>query len=231
MAEINISPTCYDNFVVGGTGFTEVGGNPVSATVEMKGIDGAYLLPRMTNAQMNALDNADSTVTSGMQVYNTEVQSVMTYIAGSGWVVSASNGFLQRNLILDGADVNGMFDIPFLLLAAPPFNHIISILNCTLSAKIAADWTGGGDIRIQYGDEPAGVLAVSGTIDKEILALDANLSSQLQKELGTYNVTEDSSGLVAEGIYITNDTGMFNGGVGSQLNIQIIYRLIDIGMP
>lgn len=229
MAEINTSPTCYDNLVVGGQNFTEVAGDPVSATVEIKGTDGAYLLPTMSQQQMNNLDNEDSTVTNGLQVYNSDVRGVMTYVDGFGWILPASNGILEVNIQLQENDVNEMFTTPFELIPDPGENFIVSILSCNLVADLDDDWTDGGDIFIQYGTAGP-ILAVKNPINTDLLATtaDGNLN---EKQLGVYDVIYDTDALAGKGIYITNDDETFNGGAGSILFVNITYRLVDLRMP
>ncbi len=94
---VSTTPTALDHLVVGGTGSThtlnpaETDTLPVSATFEVKGTAGGSLLPRLTTGEKEALDNSSSTVIGGLQVYDTTLNAVSTYIDGiDGWVSASS---------------------------------------------------------------------------------------------------------------------------------------------
>jgi len=65
---------------------TKVGGLPVSALVEFQSTHGALLIPRMTTAEKNALNNSVSAVSNGMMVYDTDLEAFSFYENGA-WVV------------------------------------------------------------------------------------------------------------------------------------------------
>lgn len=58
---------------------------PVSAILELQSTTGALLVPRMTTAQRNAMDNTTSTVADGMLIYNT-TDNEFNFYEGSTWV-------------------------------------------------------------------------------------------------------------------------------------------------
>src|SRR5579859_3288396 len=68
---------------------TQVGGRNVSACVEIQSTDGAFLLPRMTTVQRDAV----AVPTNGMMIYNTTTNEINSYengvwgAAGGGDVV------------------------------------------------------------------------------------------------------------------------------------------------
>jgi len=76
---------------------TIVGGAPVSTVLELQSTTGAFLLPRMTSTQRDAL----VTITNGMMIYNTTTSLIQGYEGGSwsgtgpGTVTSVS-GTLNR---------------------------------------------------------------------------------------------------------------------------------------
>lgn len=59
---------------------------PLSSTLEVGGTDGGFSLPRLTTAQKNALDGTEKTIRGGVQVFDTTLSTVSTYIdAVEGW--------------------------------------------------------------------------------------------------------------------------------------------------
>lgn len=63
------------------TNHMTIGASPVNpdAALEIKSVDGALLLPRMTTAQRNALNPSE-----GMVIYNTDVQKFQGFVGDSG---------------------------------------------------------------------------------------------------------------------------------------------------
>lgn len=98
MVAIITPPTALDRLVVGGSGSTyalnPAGTDtlPVSARFEVKGTDGGSLLPRLTTAEKDQLDNTNSTVIGGLQVYDTTLNTISTYFDNiDDWVNFSSD--------------------------------------------------------------------------------------------------------------------------------------------
>lgn len=66
---------------------TTIGGQTVDAALEIQSTDGGLLIPRMTDAQMNAL-----TVVNGMLIYNSTFNQMYVFTGGSWTVVAAGAG-------------------------------------------------------------------------------------------------------------------------------------------
>jgi hypothetical protein len=68
-------------------GLTKVGGRPVSVCLELQSTEGAFLLPRMTEDQRDALN-----ATPGMQIYNLDAGVINTFDSTNNWVVPTGTG-------------------------------------------------------------------------------------------------------------------------------------------
>lgn len=79
---------------------TKVNGVTVAAALELKTTSGAFLLPRLTTAQQNAL----TPVIDGMMIYNTDNAVVTAYENGS-WVPVGSGGSGSITSITQGANI------------------------------------------------------------------------------------------------------------------------------
>ncbi len=83
---------------------TQVGGNNVSACLEIQSTDGAFLLPRMTTVQRDAI----AVPSNGMMIYNTTTNTINAYEngawgAGGGGDVSGPGGSTNDALaVFDG---------------------------------------------------------------------------------------------------------------------------------
>ncbi len=86
------------------------GGNTVTAAVEIQSTTGGLLFPRMTNAQMLAID----VPLNGMEVFNTDYDAKFIYV--NGWTPSA---LITNTFILSSAQLKALHGTPITLLAAP----------------------------------------------------------------------------------------------------------------
>lgn len=125
MALNNTAPTTYTTSVLIGdtvatTGSSNDGipimsvdgnGNTISAALELQSIEGGFVPPRMTNAQMLGID----VPIAGMQVFNSTFNSFYVYISGA-W---APQSVISTSVTLTSAQLKALHGTPVTLLAAP----------------------------------------------------------------------------------------------------------------
>lgn len=207
---------------------------PVSASFEVTGTEGALLLPRLTTDQMNALDNTNSTVAAGMQVYNTDENAVMDYIYTNQWVKETqSEQFLEARHTLSYLNVRAMRNTPIQLIAAPNADEIISIQQMSFYFHAVEStpvlFTLGGNITVSYGAAPtAPLLAVVKAIDNTIAStvITTNSNPSVTINWGVENTLLAKVGTRGLGVYISNLTQPFQEGFGLQVRINIIYNIV-----
>lgn len=90
---------------------TTVNGNTVSAALEIQSTEGGFLPPRMTLAQMAAID----VPSTGMQVFVTDNNSTYVY-TGAAW---APQNVISTSFTLSAAQLKALRGTPVTLLAAP----------------------------------------------------------------------------------------------------------------
>ncbi len=218
---------------------------PVSATFEVTGTTGALLLPRLTTDQINGtidipslLDNENSTITPGMQVYDTDQNEVLDYTP-NGWVAeTTTEGFLVATHEFDNFDIQQMFGAPRLLIAAPAANQIISIQQMSFYLHSVQDgataYTAGGNIYVGYGAAVTPPLAdIVRAIDNDIAStvLTANTISSVTFNWGRENnALVPKEGTLGLSVYMSNLGMAFGDGIHMHVNVSIYYNIVTVAI-
>jgi len=213
---------------------TKVGGNTVSAALEIQSTLGAFLLPRMTSAQIAAL----ATPAPGMSAYNTTINSVVNYTAQGG--IAGASGWASQGGIASGtlttAQVVAMHGASILLLPAPGagFAIIVSQFIIETVSTGHTPYVNGGTVYLQYsanGAVPSGTNIATpsaGISAAAVLAAANNIA------LTTGVIGDTTDGLATTGIVInspvciTNTTAAFANGAGTNINWYISYKILPI---
>jgi len=197
---------------------TKVGGVPVNAALEIQSTSGAFLLPRMTSAQINAL----TTVVDGMGAYDTTLNSVR-FRQNGAW----GQGFSASIVSLTTAQFAGMYANPVQLIAAPGAGKMILILSSYLELVfVSTQYANGGAIQLQYGNtnhaggqNAAGNIAaatINGLVATSILGMPS----------GIFLNAVPTAPALNQGIFISNDTAAFDTG-DSTFIINVLYTIIQ----
>jgi len=241
MALNTLSPTTLTGLLVGDTTHaagkgpvdalpspTLVGSLPVCAVLEVKSTDGGFLLPRMTQAQINALPPTGTAITPGLQVFNSDTKSVATYVSG-GSGTGSNAVYASPPLVATGTLTAAQFTTidgnPIQLINGAPSTAIVVeefVINYIYNT---AAFTGGGNVGLEYGK----VTDLAGPAATATFAASTftGTSNRISKVLGT-NLANLSSDVKGNGVYISNDTAVFAGGGSSTVNYTITYRLIPV---
>lgn len=210
---------------------TKVNGLPISAALEIQSTEGAFVLPRMTTAQVAALNNATSVVTNGMMVYNTDSNAALTYANGSwGTGTSSITVTLTRAQILTLFNANPAV----VLIPAPGAGKIIVVKEVILENVFnTTAFANGGDVTIGYGPLAASVIAnpaIGAVVGAAFVT--SNVSTVLL-QYGESNTPFDVAGganLSNLPICIACAAANFTGGnANSKLKISINYSIINLG--
>jgi hypothetical protein len=201
--------------------YTTSGGVPVSAALELQSTEGAFLMPRMTTTQRDAL----TTVVNGMQVYNSTTDQ-LNIRAGGSWAAlpTTASTTLFTSVALDTAAVTGMFAAPETILAAPGAGYSYVVHRAVLQLNVGfIQFANGGDVNLCYGttqtDLASATIAaafVNGAADA-VIAVDGDINTTTGLAL---SVTENAA------LSLTNATGAFDTGNGD-LVVYVWYSIVN----
>jgi hypothetical protein len=222
---------------------TKVGDAFAAAALEVQSSTGGLLLPRLTNAQIAAVDAAvDVAFAPGTIAWNTDTNSMFS--------VNSSNavpGIQYAAVTLLVADIAGMYAAPFEIIGAPGLGNLIIIDSVTLVNNFNTDnFTDGGPIIIQYDSTDAanprisaiGTRDPAGAIANGYIAVEFLTATAAQSTITVGGATDGSvtagniiaaASSVNKGIYISNITGSFTALTAlSTLTVRVFYRTIPV---
>lgn len=222
--------TSLSRLVVNGEELTLVGNDSVSAKMEVKGVDGAVLLPLVTSNQRIALDNDDFTVQGGMQVFDTDLNTIMSYIDGIGWV-EPSRLIRDVSFTFNAAQITGLLLAPITVLPAPGVGFFHSILDISIATtQLLAPFAGGSDLSITYGVQPA-----QSALEQDIpvgvvtsVVRDFYFGLGFSGSAGPSNEPILPVSLVENQPLILSCTGAFTGGANATVSLTVQYRTISL---
>ena len=200
---------------------TQVDGVNVAAAFEIQSTGGAFLPPRMTTAQINAL----TPVSDGMYVYNTDLASPVIR-TNNAWSPFGIIG-LTKTVTLTRTNIQGMFAAPVILLAAPGAGLSIVVKRVTAVNNFnTTAFADGGAVVIQYGNtvEGGGQTATTTNIPAAFVISGASAIVSIAGEVTTTAVTTATTNTA---IYASNATGAFTGGnAASTIVLTIEYTIV-----
>lgn len=202
---------------------TKVNGIPVAAALELQSIQGALLLPRMTSAQINALNNANTAITDGMVAYDTDLGAVVSR-EGGAW----SQSFSSVNINITAAQFNGMYANPIQLMPPPGAGKLILVNLAVLELQYnAPQFNNGGDVIIQYGNvvHGAGPAAAGGPTAAVITALNATTILGMASSIFLNQNGIASANAVNTGLFLSNNTAPYAAGA-SNFSLTIYYTIV-----
>lgn len=225
------TPTSYSRMVINGEEFTEVNTEAASAIVEVKGTDGAVLIPSLTSAQRAALDDSNFTVQGGMKVFDTTLNAPMDYIDNAGWVHSTLL-IKEFTIVFDNEDIRQLSTAPFTLLDAPGEGFFYSILHFNFSnVPGGVPFTGGNELLITYGAGPLPQDAISQNIPAALITSGFEAmyfgSGYYGSAGGSNEPIADFSELENQPLVLSCDTA-FAGGTTAVVSLTIQYRIVTI---
>jgi hypothetical protein len=153
--------------------------------------------------------------------------------SSSGIITLSPSSASGSQIVLAANNITGMYAAPVQLIAAPGPGQAIFIRSIIANYIYSAAFGGGGVIVVQYGNTAAGAGAtainaanlgaagfLTGTANAYIEQVSQNAAAS------TSGIV--TSGIINNGIYISNQTGAFTGGVGSTVSIFINYNILTI---
>lgn len=225
----SLNPTCFTTGVlIGDAGNsvstdaiprpTFVNGLPVTAALELQSTLGGLILPRMTSAQIAAI----VTPVAGMQVYNSDTNTVSTYGAAgfNGQMIVASGA-------ITAAQFNGTAAAALQLVASPGAGKAIIVSQFILSLTYGATpFAGGGNIKLQYGLQAnAGGAAASATVVSAVTFIAATANTTFPFAPETANLTT----VVQAALPVSLGTvAAFTGGNASTFTWTMAYFVINV---
>lgn len=205
---------------------TKVGGVAVSAALEIQSTTGTLLLPRLTQAQITALQTPTQTTVDGMMVYNSTSSSFNLFAGGSVLPVGgASIQYATGTLTL--ANLQGMFGAAVTLIAAPGAGKQIVVHGFGLNAIFgSAAFTNGGAIYLIYGTTGAATTFATSSTAIPATFLTTFAANQSDFSAGPSVAAITSANAVNKAVSITNATAAFAVGTGATASWFVWYSII-----
>jgi hypothetical protein len=201
---------------------TKVGSNAISAALELQSTTRAFVLPRMTTAQKNAI----AVPTAGMEVFDTTLQSMSYYINGAWQGVTALYGDQIVSVTLTQAQVQGMSATPVQILAAPGAGLSYYVNSCVLINNFnTSAFASGGVVVLQYANTAlgAGKNALSTTFAAAVVTASVTSWASLAAPNAGTAITATAN----LGLFLSNQTGAFTGGNAASTLVCIVqYQVI-----
>lgn len=218
---------------------TKIANVPIAATLELQSTVGAFVPPRMNAAQINALTHVDR----GSLAWNSTTNELFAY-SGTWDPFTLTTTYMEKPSLND-VEIVGMHANSVQLTNAVLSLREMIVVEQVVITKLydGANFTDGGNIRIQYGNTPGagggGISAIFGngtyTLPAEILTAQPNdiiyiAGSGVDGLAGSVSNAVD---IIQKQIYITNDVQQFNnpGAGGTGLSINILYRVVTFPNP
>lgn len=200
---------------------TQANGSVVSAALEVQSTTGGFLLPRMTQAQINALP----TPIDGLMVFNTTTQSVSFYNGTYN-----SNTLFNFTFPITSANILGMNANPVQILPPPGVGFMYQVYYASI--EIFAGTTSyiqGGELHIQYGNTADGAGPTATDLFLPTLLTNSTASNNISVAQNFFNDGDSiiSTSVNNVGLYLTNDTLAFR--VGNRTgSLYLVYAIVPV---
>ena len=173
-----------------------------------------------------------------MILYNYNLQTTIGTFGLFTAVVSGATGKITLALTsvqqtavvtLTAAQVQAMFATPQLIVANPGTGLAVVPTACQIVTLVGTSaFAGGGVAQLQWGStiHGAGTLALDATTPAaEITAAASQMYTQYGIVTTTVSPIANVNGL---GLYFSNATGAFTGGVGSTVTLAVSYMIVPV---
>lgn len=227
--------TSLTSLVVGSDNFSKAvppsGGTarPINAVFEVAGPDGAFIYPTLTDDELAALDNDVTTVTSGLQAYNSDSETMDIYINGSGFITTSEEEIDVMSTNFTAAQINLIYDNPLVFIDSPGPDKYIDILSLNITVRVngVSIYTNGGDLRVQYGDTDhgGGPKAIIADVPEAFIK-SANPTFSVSQYYGALNTVLPD--VEDQAIYISNTGEPFQNGNDVSIKICAYYRICEL---
>lgn len=221
-----LAPTTFTSLFVADQGAndpvptpTKSGSNSAAACAEFQSTSGGVLLPRMTQAQINAAPAGGQALIPGTIVYNSTVGGIGT-IGGGG---AYSGGLLTATGVLTDAEVLVLDTEPKLLVNPPDAGYGIFIIKAVLAYNYVAAFVDGGSFFFSYDNEQEGASQKPAAFPIDAAPFRATVSSVSS----TYGKLIIPSAMSGCGIYLSSE-GTFFAGEGSTIRYIIQYVVVPV---
>lgn len=195
---------------------------PISSVLELKSLDKALTLTRMSSAELEAI----VTPIDGMIAYNTDISAVVC--RSNGIWVSEFSTFHTDTVIVTRADMLALNVTPKQLLDAPAAGKARIILKATfVNIFNTAAFTLGNDVTVGYAD--GDVNALSSVINPAFFrAAATSVASLYGSSGGTVGDIIAAADINTKAIEMTTDTAFTGGNVNSAIQVNIWYTDISV---
>jgi hypothetical protein len=236
MSTMNLeSPTTFSSAVligdVGNSGnasdstpsFTEVGGIPVAAALELQSTNGGLLIPRMTSVQKAAL----TPLVDGMMVYDSDLPG-FCYYQGGAWTTYTAETIQAATGTITAAQFQGMYAAPFELIPAQGANTVIKFHGASLELIWnTTQYTnaGAGNVYVQYSNtvHAGGTLLTAAITGANVTGANASRYYAFSFE----PVIGDLADTANQGLYLSNTGAAYATG-DSTFNWYVWYSVINV---
>lgn len=157
---------------------------------------------------------------------------VYTAAVAGNWIANVStnpNPVLFASVPMTAAQFNGMYAAPFLLVAAPGANKLISVEKMELvMTYVSANYAAGGVVAAQYDStvHGAGVLATNSEAAADFFAAASATFQFIATSGNTVGVLPFTT-TANKGLYLSNATGAFTTGDSTWV-VKVYYRIVNL---
>ncbi len=202
---------------------TEVGGEPISAALEIKSTTRGSVLARMTTAEILAI----VVPTAGMEVFNTDTQAIAVYTT-SGWIdQTGPTGTQYMSGTLTAAQILAMCGASISLIPAQGENEAIIVNHFML--ELVSDGTAfgaGGAINLQYDSSAHIGVFASATIAASLLTTATAAGGKRMSAVAGVVTNAVTADYVNKPVDITNAGVAFTLGGASTVRWKIWYSIV-----
>lgn len=198
---------------------TQSGGTNISAALEVQSTLGGFVPPRMTAAQIAAI----VTPLAGMQVFNTDTNTLNIYQNGA-WVATSAVNYVTGTLTL--AQFLATNSAPITIAAAPGAGLINHVNQFTLQMVYgSAALVDGGAVALYYSVAgPTYTIATNAIAAATLQGVSANTLFNLTTAFS--NAGTASANTANAALVLRNPTANFTVGTGATFRYNLIYSII-----
>lgn len=201
-------------------GVTMIGGLPVAVILEERSTHGVHLFPRLTSAQLAAIESSTTTaITGGMMAYNSDTGS---FVQITGTNTTFNSAPQSASISLTSAELLALNATPQILISPPGSGNIIVVDRVSLSygyGTVAYTVPGGSNFTFTIGGVTvATAAAAAGLVDQVV--------DKFLVTPGSTVASTNSTTLENTGLSFTNSAGALTLGDGT-LQVTVWYTVIS----
>ena len=229
-AHLQASTLISENIQVNGAGpdgissLTKINGLPISAALEIQSTQGGLVVPRLTQAEVDALSTSTTTSLSpGTMVFNTD-SGEFEFNKGGALASQPFSGVLMNefSITLTAAQILAMTNANTIPILPAIANKKIIIHRCIVEKIQDVTFGNGSEIRLKYG---ATNTYASAAINATVLSQDGN---RITVVTGVLSTIVDPVNVISQPVVLSLIPAgpQFTAGGNSTVKLDIMYSVV-----